>query len=110
MTAASQRTRGRADYRSLGMTVREGGLEPPSLSAPDPKSGASASSATPASRRKVRVKRTRGHSQLLGQSAPASHKTRGPGDDRRARVLLVVAPLTAPSMSPSLFPGHEART
>ncbi len=31
-----------------GSMVRERGLEPPRLAAPDPKSGASASSATPA--------------------------------------------------------------
>src|SRR5689334_8320882 len=34
--------------------MRRGGLEPPSLSAPDPKSGASASSATLADERKIR--------------------------------------------------------
>ncbi len=32
----------------VGFMVRERGLEPPRLAAPDPKSGASASSATPA--------------------------------------------------------------
>ena len=32
----------------MGKLVRERGLEPPRLAAPDPKSGASASSATPA--------------------------------------------------------------
>ncbi len=39
-------------YRKIGLLsdfmVRERGLEPPRLAAPDPKSGASASSATPA--------------------------------------------------------------